>query len=474
MNQSVRAYIWDFAGIFAGKGVTFIISVFLARLLLPSDFGLMAMIMVFVGVSQGIADAGFSTALVQAKNVDQKSYSSVFYVNLILSLFLTCTLFFAAPLIASFYGNKALINLTRILSFIFVFNSLNAVQNARLRRNLDFKTQTISITISGFFSGIIAIYLAYSGFGVWALVYQVLLYSIFNFIMTVFLTKWFPFGKFHLESIKPLWKFGRNLLASSFLESLYQRLDYLLIGKLFSPTELGYYGRGKDTNNMVIALSTSSLLKVFLPTISKIQDNLKKVHALYLQVFEIATVVIFFISFFLILNAHEIFLILFGEKWIPAVVYFQLMLLSIWAYPLSAIMLSVINGLGFSKYFFRAEMLKKILVLPAYAIAFVYGIKGYLIASIIIALPAFYINLYFLKKSAQIGFLPQFKILFSYLSIVLIAFIVPYLLIDYSNEWKSLLYKTLTFSALYFFLMLIFKKARIVKLLNLLLPYVKR
>jgi teichuronic acid exporter len=440
-KAALNALLWDMTGLIAGRGIIFIVSIFLARLLTPNDFGLIAVLMAFIGLSQMLYEMGFSSALVQSKKVSKTQYSTVFYINLIISTVLTIILFCSASYIADFYDEPELKVLSKVISFVFILTALNSVQNARLSRRLDFKTQTKSQVLSSLTSGTIAIILGYSGYGVWALVFQVLFNALLNLFITWHLTRWLPLGAFRLSSIYNLWRFGKNIFLSSLLESLSQRLDYLIVGKLFSTDSLGFYFRAKSLQVLVASLSSSSLMKVLLPTISRIQDDKTRIKKMYHLLNEILLFAILLLTGLLYINAKEIFIILFGEQWLKSIPLFKILILSVWATPISTLMLNIMKGSGNSTHFLKAEILKKVIRIVPFLLAFGYGLNqmlwGFAVASFISVL----INLYFIKKAISINIIGEFITILKYVLLAITPIIILQLLhiIEFSNFFNLIL-----------------------------------
>lgn len=275
-NKGIKAFVWDFIGKLATQGTGFIVTIFLARLLEPSDFGLIAMIMVVVGIAQVFADVGLGGALIQRRKLLDVHYSSVFYFNICIALLLTCTTFFSADLISSFYNNVELVELTQAISVIFIINACSSVQAIRLRKQLNYPLLTKASFKSSLLSGFLGVTLAFNDFGVWSLVAQVLSQGVFFNLCLWTTCKWRPSFQFSLKALKQLWTFGFRMFLASLLDSVFTRLDYVIIGKLFSISTLGYFQRAKQLNSLVIQYSSGSLMSVMFPILSKVQNDLHK------------------------------------------------------------------------------------------------------------------------------------------------------------------------------------------------------
>ncbi len=266
-KKTISGLFWSFSDLIANQGIRFIIQIVLARLLLPEDFGIIGMITVFIAVSQSIIDSGFSNALIREKDSTQEDYSTVFYFNLFMSIALYIVLFFSANAISVFFKAPKLISILRVLLLVLIINSFGLIQRTILIKNIDFKTQTKISVISSIISGIVAIFLAYLGFGVWSLVIQTLLMQFIQSLLLSFSNKWLPSLVFSMDSFKRLFGFGWKLLVSGLINTLYNNLYYLIIGKAFSASDLGYYTNAqklRDTVSQSISTSVQKLDILFL------------------------------------------------------------------------------------------------------------------------------------------------------------------------------------------------------------------
>ena len=275
-RKAVSGASWSLTGRVLQQGVQFIIGIILARLLAPAEYGLIAMAGVFIYVSYVFVDSGFSTALIQKKECSSRDLSTVFLMNLFVSLVAWAGFFLLAPMIASFYGEPQLVGIIRVLSLIIVLYALSLVQNAIIRRDVNFKLQTRIELVAQLLSGAIAIYLAWSGYGVWSLVWKTLLNQVFINIQLWIGRKWKPSFRFSKESFKELFAFSSKLLASGLLDRIYQQLHRLVVGKFFPSEELGYYTRAEQFNNLPSHTLSGTLINFLLPVLSKMQADTER------------------------------------------------------------------------------------------------------------------------------------------------------------------------------------------------------
>ena len=402
-EQGIRAFLWDFAGKIALQGTGFIISIFLARLLEPSDFGTLAMVMVILGIAGIFSDVGLSGALVQRRRVLPIHYNSVFFFNIAIALILTIITFLSAPFIADFYNNEKLLLLTQVISVSFVLNALNTVHIAQFRKNLNYKVLTQITLFSSVSSGLLGVLFAYFGFGIWSLVIQQLFSNILSVILVWYFSTWRPSLIFSFKALVQLWGFGFRMFLAALLDGIFTRLDYIIIGKLFTPAILGFFQRAKSLDMLIVSYSSGSLMRVLFPLLSKVQNDLPRFRNIIVKSLGIICFVVFFLLGFFFLVSHELIIILFTEKWELSVEYFKILVLSGFAYHISALLVNVLSSRGNSKAFLRLEIYKKIIFATNLLVGFIWGIKGYLYGLVIASALAVYLNIIF--ASNEIGLL---------------------------------------------------------------------
>lgn len=402
-KKGITAFVWDFGGKFANLGVKFVISIFLTRLLEPEEFGLIAMVTVIVSLASVFSDVGLSASLIQRKRLLPVHYNSVFYFNLFISTLLTFLLFSLAPLVAEFYGRLELIAITQMLSVIFLINGMTTIQKTHLKKQLKNEFLTKAQFISAIGSGIVGVFLAYKGFGVWALVVQSLLSSLIASIMLWFFSGWRPQLNFSLKALRQLWGYGFNLFLSSLLNTIYTQLDVLFIGKLFTPALLGFYQRAKSLNQLVVTFSSGSLMSIFFPVLSSVQHDNQRYTNIVEKTYKLINWIIFLIIGLLFLTSRDVIVILFTEKWLPSLPIFRVLLLGAFVHPLSAVLVNVIAGKGNSKAFLRLEILKKVFISFSFVAFFIWGLWGYLYTQLIMTTIGLYFNMVFAKREIAVS-----------------------------------------------------------------------
>ncbi|WP_201353778.1 lipopolysaccharide biosynthesis protein [Hydrogenimonas urashimensis] len=483
-STGIKAFIWNLTGKLARHGTSFIVTIFLARLLDPSAFGLIAIVMMIVMVAMVFTDVGLGGALIQRRRILPIHYSSVFYFNIFVGAVLTLITFLSADWISSFFHNPKLIPLIQAVAFLYLINSFSAVQTNKFKKEINFKALTKSDVLSSVFSGIIGVALAFLGAGVWSLVAQVLLKSIFYNIIIWHLSDWSPTLNFSFKALRQLWKFGFHMFLSSLLETIFSRLDVLIIGKLFSSATLGFFDQAKRLNNLVTQYSSGSLMSVLFPILSKLQNDLPRFQNTSIKILELISFVVFFLIGGLYLVSEELIVFLFSDKWLPSVDYFRILMLSGFGYPVSALLVNILKGHGNSKDFFILEIYKKIMTLANFYIGFMFGIKGYLYGKVIVTFLGVSLNIFYASKEIKLATKAFFKPILlqmgiSLLSVSFVLLIIFYLPID--NLLISFLFKGFTFFFFYILFNAILKtdsyenfRRQILHLKNLGVQYVKK
>lgn len=425
-EQTIKGVSWSAIGQFTLQAIQFLVSVILARLLSPSDYGIVGMIAIFLAISQVFIDGGFSSALIQKKKCTDEDYSTVFYCNLAISIICYLIIFIFSPIIADFYNQPIVKDVARISSISLVLGALSATSNVMLIKKIDFKTQTIILITSALLSGILGILIAYLGFGVWALVAQIIGLSFFKLLATLFYVKWIPSLFFSMESFRDLYSFGFKLLIASLISSIYTNIRSLIIGKRFSPSDLGQFTNANKLSTLSGSTISNILNSVTFPVLSKIQEDNYKLCDIYKKILEVASFIVFPLMFFLSGAAEPIVYILFSEKWLPCVPYFQILCFC-WVFDaLSRINLNLLYVKKRSDLVLRLELMKKIIAFAILLASFFIGIIGICIGAVIYDIIAFYINTYYTKKLLGLGLAMQVKILFPYCILSLILFFISF------------------------------------------------
>jgi len=428
-----KGIVWDFLGKASYQGVGFVISIFLARLLFPEDFGLIGMVMAFIGIAGVFIDMGLGAAIIQREDIQEIHLSSVFWINLTVALSISILCFLGAPIVSSFYNNSDILKLAKVLSFTFLFSGLSSIHRSILIRKMDFKYLAKIGVISAIISGTIGIVFAYRGYGVWSLVIQNYLSLIISSLLLWKGTKWLPSLIFNWKAIKPLWSYSNKLFISSILEAIYSRIDVFIIGKLFNSSILGYYSRGVTINQLVANYSSGSLNTVLFPALSKIQNDISQVKVKIIKFYNVAAFLAFLMGGVLFLTSEDLIVLLFSEKWLPTSKYFEILVLSSFVYPLSAVILTPLRSLGYSSTFLKLEIIKKIFLSIALIVGFTFGIMEYLYALTISQFIGLALNGYYAGKKINWTIIEQLLTLSKYIIIVVVSVIIVF----FSNKYLT-------------------------------------
>lgn len=410
-KKTVSGLFWSFLDLLANQGIRFIIQIVLARLLVPQDFGIIGMITVFIAVSQSIIDSGFSNSLIREKNSSQEDYSTVFYFNLLTAVILYIGLFFLANSISIFFKEPKLASILRVLAIVLIINSFGLIQRTILIKKIDFRTQTKISIISSIVSGIIAILLAYLGFGVWSLVIQTILMQFIQSLLLSLSNRWFPSLVFSMDSFKRLFGFGWKLLVAGLINTLYNNIYYLIIGKSFSAVNLGYYTNAQKLRDTASQSISTSVQKVGYPVLSSIKEDEDKLRDGYKKIIKTSVYITFPLMIGLAAVANPLIRLLFGPKWINSIQYFQVLCLSGMLYPLHSINLGILQVKGRSDLFLGLEIIKKVIGLLSIAIVmfFKLGIMGLVWALVINSYIAYFINSYYSAELLNYSTVHQIK-----------------------------------------------------------------
>ena len=427
-KQITSGLIWRFLERFGAQGVTFIVSVILARLLDPEVYGSLALVTILTSILQVFVDSGLGNALVQKKDTDNIDYSSVFFFNMAMCGILYILLFLAAPYIASFYNMNNLSPVIRVLGLTIIISGLKNVQQAYVTKNLLFKKfffATLSGTIG---AGIIGIYMAYSGYGIWALVIQYLFNHTIDTLMLWITVKWRPQMAFSIDRLKKLLNYGWKLLLASLLETVYNNLRSLVIGKKYSSKDLAFYNRGNYFPGLVASNVSTAADSVLFPSLSERQNNINDVKNLTRRAIKIGSYIMFPLMMGLAVCGKEIIRTLLTDKWLPALPYMRIYCFSYAFYVIHTTNLNTIKSLGRSDIYLRLEIIKKIIGFIVILVTMQISIKAIAYSLIVVSVFSFILNATPNKKLIDYGAGSQMRDLLTNICITIIMGIGVFLL----------------------------------------------
>lgn len=401
-HKTIHGVIWSSIDRFATQGITFAIGLVMARLLTPEDYGVIAMLAFFLAISQTFIDSGFSSALIRKKDITEVDNSTVFYFNVVIGLLCYAILWFTSPLIASFYDIAILSPILKVVGLTLIFNSLTIIQQTKLTIELDFKTQTIISIISWSIPGCVGLYLAYQGFGPWALAIQMVLSPFLRMICLWLFVKWRPLPVFSKKSFTELFSFGSKLLSVGILNTTYNNLSTLLIGKIFSASSLGYYSRAQQFVGYTTWNIESILQRVTYPVLCSIKEEEERLKLNYRRIIKVSTFIIFPLTLGMAAVAAPLIRFILTDKWDGAIPLLQILSLAGMWFPIHAINLNLLNVKGRSDVVLKIELIKKGIGLTLLCISIPFGLLWFCWSCVLSALISLIINFYFVGKYADI------------------------------------------------------------------------
>ena len=408
-TKTVNGVIWSAVERYSLQAVQFLLSLIIARLLSPSDYGLIGMLAIFMSVSQIFIDGGFSNALIQKKNRTEDDYSTVFYINVGASLVIYLLLFLSAPLIAGFYEQPLLKPIVRVYSANLIINSLAAINRIKLVVSVDFKTQSRISLGAAVLSGVVGIICAYQGMGVWALVVQMMLDSVLNVTLSFYYVRWFPRLKFSSDSFHGLFRYGSKLLIASIINAIFSNIYTLIIGKTYSAATLGFYSRSDHFAAFAGKNVSSVLQRVSFPILSEIQDDNNRLIAAYKKYIKVSTWATFPVLLGLCGVAKPLILVLLTEKWAECTLYLQILCFAYLWDCVTLVNLNLLYVKGRSDWFLRLEIIKKTIGFAILIITLFFNLYIICIGRVIYSIIALYLNTYYTNKLFHYSFALQIR-----------------------------------------------------------------
>ena len=418
----INGFFWSFIENISRQISVFVIGIILARLLEPSEFGLIGLLTIVIALSQTIIDSGLTQALIRKKECTELDYSTVFNFNLILSFILYCIVFTVAPWIAVFFKEPKLVLLTRVLGIGLILGSFSIIQRVKLSRDLNFKHQTKVALIATFISGVIAIIMAYKGYGVWSLVARILIELFMISLLLTIYNKWTPSLRFSRAIFLELFGYSNKLLASSLLDTLSKNIYNIVIAKNFSMVELGYYTKAEQFQKIPTMNLTAVVQRVSFPFLSKFQDDPFKFKNAIRKIIKHTMFISFSVTLGLAAISESLILTTIGSQWRQSVMFLQLLCLAGMFYPMHAVNLNVLNVLGHSDKFLKIEVVKKVMLIPIILLGIGIGMKAMLYGIIINSILMLFVNGYYAKKLVDYSIVEQLRdVMRSFIISVLIS-----------------------------------------------------
>ena len=415
-QKTVSGIIWSSLERFSVQGIQFLIMIIMARLLLPSDYGLIGMLAIFFAISQSFIDSGFSNALIRKNDRTEIDFSTVFYFNIIVGILFYLLLFFASPAIAHFYNAPLLENVTKVIGVNIFINSLTVVQRAKFTIEVDFKSQAKASVLSVIISGVLGIWMAYSGYGVWSLVVQSVVNGSINMILLWYYSRWIPARTFSVSSFKEMFSFGSKLLLSGLLDTVYKNIYTIVIGKKFSAQDLGYFTRADQFAQFPSSNLTGIVGRVTFPILSSIQNDEPRLQSVYRKYLRMSAFVVFPLMMGMAALAHPLIFVLLTSKWEGVIILLQIICIASMWYPVHAINLNLLQVKGRSDLFLRLEVIKKVIGIVVLFITIPLGVVAMCIGMIFSSFFALIVNTHYTGKLINVGFIKQMGDLFPILA----------------------------------------------------------
>lgn len=439
-HKTIKGVSWSFVEQILTRGVNFVIGIILARLLSPTDYGLVGLLGIFLAISQLFIDGGLASALIREKNATEEDFSTVYIINLVLSLFFYLLLFFVAPVVANFYEQPLLEPLMRVVALILIIGSLASVQGTLLTIRVDFRTKSIISVAGSLVSGAVGIVFAYKGFGVWALVAQSLASALVATLLTLAFVRWWPRLVFSMKSFKKLFAYSSKLLAASLISVIYDNAYPMVIGKRFSAADVGQYSRAGQFPGIANSTITGALNRVAFPILSQIQDDDQRLLGVYEKYIQLSSFLIFPVILFICGCARPLVSLLLTDKWLACVPLMQIICFSMLTNGITAINLNLLYVKGRSDLVLRLEVIKKTLAFTILFVSMFFSIEIMCLGQVLYSFIALYLNTFYTKRILGYSFGNQMKAIFPYflLSLVVLAeaLAISHFL---TTHWASLL-----------------------------------
>lgn len=453
----------------------FVITVVLARRLMPEDYGTVAMLAIFIAIAQTFLDSGFASALIQKKDRTDTDYSTAFYFNIAVALLLYLIFFITAPWIAEFYSMPILSSVTRVVTLSLIINGLTIVQTARLTINLNFRLQAVADISSTLIAGFIAILLAYNGFGVWSLVFQGVCASSIRAAILWTFSRWKPLLTFSYRSFRQLFSFGSKLLCSGMINTIYNNIYTLVIGRVFNASEVGYYNRGEHFANLPANTVQEMVVKVNYPILSSLQDNNEKLVSAYQKLLVAPMFILYPVLWLMIALAGPMVEVLIGQKWLPSVPILQIICVGAMFNPLTHINLNLLYVKGRSDLVLKLELIKKPIAFMILIASIPFGLIWMCVGRAFYCFLAFVFNCYYTNKLLQYGFVSQMKVLLPIIVRSILMGCIVYIANMYlENVWTKLLIGGFVGILFYTFLSIMAKDKSYMELKEMVMMRIKK
>ena len=437
-QKTIYGAAWSFAEALFLKGLSFVTMIFLARWLGPIDFGLMGMIAVFIGIGKSLVDSGMSSSLIRTKDADDADFTTVFYMNMAMSLLVYALMFYSAPYIALFYEQEVLVNIIRVYCLIFIISAFSAVQLAILNKEMRFKRMTLLNAPSIIIGVSVGLFLGYNNYGVWSIITMYMTTQIVLSVLLWITGSWKPSLNFSKEKLKYHYNFGYKIMLSGLLDVVFSNSYQIIIGKFFPVQTLGHYERAKRFTQYPSQTITDIVGKVTYPMLAQLQDDTPRLSIIYRRLLRMAFFIIAPLMLGLAAIAEPLFDLILGSEWLPAVPYFQVLSLAAAFFPIHAFNVNVLKVYGRSDLFLKLEIIKKSLLTLALIIGFQFGVIGLVWGSVFTSVISLAINTYYSSKLIDYSSKRQFLDMLPILLLAGLTFLLMYYSMELFDEYSNI------------------------------------
>ncbi len=429
-QKGTASLLWVYSGKLANQGLTFVISIILARILLPEEFGIMAIALVFLSILQVIQNFGFGFALIHHDNVTQEDWSSVFYFNIMFNLILFIISFLVAYPVSDFYNQDQLVPVIQLLSLNFIVSSLSSVHNIRFRKELNFRAREGIGLASTVVAGSVVIWLALNGWGVFSLVFQSVIRNIVMTIMFWIVSKWRPSLVFSIQSLKKYMKYSLNLLFTNIISKIFDGLDALLIGKFYSSASLGYYNRAKNLREFPVKFMSPVFSQVMFPLLSKFKDDFPRLKRYHVAILHIYSFIIPPLMLMAMALSEPFVMVVYTAKWASMIPIFQVLCFGAITNTLGGVCMNLLWILDKTSFALKFTLIKKTIITTVYIISVQFGFMEFVYTVFCVEFILYFVNIYFTGRYIAFYLPEHLKIISVYLFMALSAAITAYVVIN--------------------------------------------
>lgn len=476
-QKTFTGFVWTSAGTLGNGIISLIVTMIMSRILTPKDFALIALLNVFLAISNVLVDSGFSQAIIRDDNPSDKDLSSVFYFNILLSLIIYAVLYLLAPKISVFYKAPELTSLSRAIFFVIIFNSFSLIQNATLNRNLNFGALNKSSVLGSLFAGIISIVMAFTDFGIWALIANSVFLPFFRSILLWYYSKWRPIKCFSISSIKRYLGFGGFLMIQGLLDTIVTNLTSLIMGRVYTKNDLAYYSQGGKLNSYIVTPLSSIMSRVTYPIFATIKNEHDRLKKGYIKILGLTIYITLPITLFILFNAEDTMVFFFGRQWIKSGIYFQLFSVFGFFYLIQKVCMNIVMVKGKTKTMLFIAIIKHsirlIAILATLKISVLALASANIITSVIASSMYIGLGMYYLKYNLKQFFLDNYKTFITAFVSIILMYFVGFLFIDL-NLFCTLLINGLVLLSSYLLISKTFKIIYLQELVSVVTPLIKK